>query len=109
MPTILTADYSESPTFVKLATKPFSEYLTIQKQKYEKIDVNISKNPLFDRLYPFQRETLEFALERHGRILIGDEMGIGKSVQALACSLLFEEVFPLLIICPSSLKHVWKD
>ena len=36
-------------------------------------------------------------------------MGIGKSVQSLACSLLFPECFPLLIICPSALKHVWKD
>ena len=36
-------------------------------------------------------------------------MGIGKSVQSLACSLLFEQGFPLLIICPSALKHVWKD
>ena len=36
-------------------------------------------------------------------------MGIGKSVQSLACSLLFPECFPLLVICPSSLKHVWRD
>lgn len=36
-------------------------------------------------------------------------MGIGKSVQSLACNLLFPEAFPLLVICPSALKHVWKD
>lgn len=36
-------------------------------------------------------------------------MGIGKSVQSIACSLLFGEGFPLLIICPSALKNVWKD
>jgi SNF2 family DNA or RNA helicase len=36
-------------------------------------------------------------------------MGVGKSVQSLACSLMFLESFPILIICPSALKYVWKD
>jgi len=36
-------------------------------------------------------------------------MGVGKSVQSLACCYLFAEDFPVLIICPSALKHVWKD
>ena len=36
-------------------------------------------------------------------------MGIGKSVQSLACSIMFKECYPLLIICPSALKQVWKD
>lgn len=36
-------------------------------------------------------------------------MGVGKSIQSLACSLLYPESFPILIICPSALKFVWKD
>jgi len=36
-------------------------------------------------------------------------MGVGKSVQSLACTLLYNDSFPILIICPSALKHVWKD
>lgn len=34
---------------------------------------------------------------------------MGKSIQSLACSLLYPESFPILIICPSALKFVWKD
>jgi SNF2 family DNA or RNA helicase len=34
---------------------------------------------------------------------------VGKSLQSLACNLLYREAFPFLIICPSALKHVWRD
>jgi SNF2 family DNA or RNA helicase len=36
-------------------------------------------------------------------------MGVGKSLQSLACCTIFPEGFPLLIICPSALKNVWRD
>lgn len=36
-------------------------------------------------------------------------MGIGKSIQGLACALLYQNEWPLLIICPSALKSVWRD
>lgn len=32
---------------------------------------------------PFQSEGVRFGLERGGRVLIGDEMGVGKTVQAI--------------------------
>ena len=32
-------------------------------------------------------------------------MGIGKTVQALALSSIYQEAWPLLIICPSSLVY----
>ena len=36
-------------------------------------------------------------------------MGVGKSLQSLACCTIYSEGFPLLIICPSALKNVWRD
>lgn len=35
-------------------------------------------------LMPFQRAGVQFALRREGRILLADEMGVGKTVQAIA-------------------------
>ena len=35
-------------------------------------------------LLPFQREGVRYALRRGGRALIADEMGVGKTVQAIA-------------------------
>jgi len=36
-------------------------------------------------------------------------MGVGKTIQALAVSSVFIEDWPLLIICPKSLKLTWKE
>ena len=60
-------------------------------------------------LYQFQKDGINFGIERKGRILLADEMGVGKSIQAIGISLLFKENWPVLIICPSSLKLVWRD
>lgn len=60
-------------------------------------------------LMPFQRIGIEFALSRRGRVLIGDEMGLGKTVQALAVAHVYKADWPLLIVCPSSLRLNWRD
>ncbi|KAF4722883.1 hypothetical protein FOZ62_003193 [Perkinsus olseni] len=60
-------------------------------------------------LKPYQRAGVEFALQRRGRCLLGDEMGLGKTLQALAVALAYRTEWPVLVICPPSLKFVWKD
>jgi len=60
-------------------------------------------------LMTFQREGIGFAIGRRGRVLIGDEMGLGKTVQALATAYVYRADWPLLIVCPSSLRLNWRD
>ena len=63
------------------------------------------------RLYPYQVEGALFAV-RAGRALIGDEMGLGKTIQAIAAAELFARHFGVqrvLVVCPTSLKHQWKN
>lgn len=57
-------------------------------------------------LMPFQRAGVEQVLKT-GRSLIADQMGLGKTVQALA-AVAHTEAFPALVICPASLKLNWK-
>ena len=62
-------------------------------------------------LYPYQAEGALFAV-RAGRALIGDEMGLGKTAQAIAAAELLARHFGLrrvLVVCPTSLKHQWKN
>lgn len=77
------------------------------------------------QLFPFQRAGVAYALrsmgwehqgegawERNaevgnGGILIGDEMGLGKSCQGLAV-LQATQSFPAVIVCPASLKLNWE-
>ncbi len=62
------------------------------------------------KLHLYQREGALFAA-RAGRCLIGDDMGLGKSVQAIAASEILARhmgVERVLVVCPTSLKHQWE-
>lgn len=64
-----------------------------------------------DDLFPFQRAGVEFmALGK--QVLLADEMGSGKTVQAIrALAELYnrgENVFPILVVCPNSMKKTWQ-
>ena len=60
-------------------------------------------------LYEFQKTGILFGIQRHGRILLGDEMGVGKTIQAIGVMYHFKAQWPLMIFCPSSLKYSWRD
>jgi SNF2 family DNA or RNA helicase len=88
---------------------------------------------ILEKLRPFQREAFEFAtkgttysrqwasddarkpqtepldqnLIGKGRILLADEMGLGKTVTSLAIMTYYMKEWPLLILCPASLRHTW--
>ena len=61
------------------------------------------------RLLPFQRDGVRFALSRRGRCLIADEMGVGKTVQAIACASCYRQEWPLLVVVPASLRLAWAN
>ena len=58
-------------------------------------------------LYPFQYVGVRFAELAGGRALIGDDMGVGKTIQALAYSALHPENHPVLVVCPANVKYNW--
>jgi hypothetical protein len=57
-------------------------------------------------LMPFQRAGVAYLLERR-RAFLADEQGLGKTVQALATAQA-AGAFPLVVICPASLKLNWQ-
>ena len=62
-------------------------------------------------LRPYQRNGVARGLELK-RYINGDEMGLGKTVQSIVtlatAHMMGEDVFPALVICPSSLKENWR-
>lgn len=60
-------------------------------------------------LFPFQREGVEFGLRVGGRVILGDEMGLGKTLQALALMGAYSDDWPALVLCPSSLREMWRS
>ena len=56
--------------------------------------------------YEYQREGICFGLD-HKRIIIGDEPGLGKTLQSIGI-VDTANAYPCLVICPSSLKINWQ-
>jgi superfamily II DNA or RNA helicase len=70
---------------------------------------------VFDnQLLDFQKKAVSIAahyLNKRGGVLIGDVVGLGKTMTATALAKLFEDDFFLetLIICPKNLVNMWED
>jgi len=80
--------------------------LTVNEDVFDALPPLLNK-----KLYAFQREGFKFVIARGGRALIADEMGLGKTIQAIACALYYRvrNEWPLLVICPASMKYPWRD
>lgn len=55
---------------------------------------------------PYQRAGIHYAMQRPSTLL-GDQMGLGKTVQAIGFSNVLPEIKSVLVICPASLKLNW--
>ena len=78
-------------------------------QKLTEIDEKLKgKFPEGLQLYPFQKVAVAFAEMSKGRCLIGDEMGIGKTISAIGYAAINPQARPAIIVCPSNVKFNWK-
>ena len=67
-----------------------------------------------DRLFDFQAAAVKIAahhLNKRNGVLIGDVVGLGKTLMAAAVTRIFEDDYGLetLIICPKNLVPMWED
>lgn len=71
-------------------------------------------NDFKDKLLDFQTSAVKIAahhLNKRGGVMIGDVVGLGKTLMATALARVFEDDFGLetLIICPKNLVNMWED
>mmetsp|Transcript_86283 Transcript_86283/g.243119 ORF Transcript_86283/g.243119 Transcript_86283/m.243119 type:complete len:741 (+) Transcript_86283:59-2281(+) len=81
----------------------------VDRGRNQKGDRTVDESRVPSGLLPYQLEGLRFGVSRQGRCLIGDEMGLGKTLQALAVAAQYPEEWPVLVVCPPSLRLVWKE
>ena len=67
-----------------------------------------------NKLFDFQKAAVKIAahhLNKRGGVLIGDVVGLGKTLMATALARIFEDDYFLetLIICPKNLVKMWED
>jgi len=98
--------------------RPFHIYLKIayHLSREARAGINEFKLPKI-----FQKELLEFQqkavlvaahhLHKRDGVMIGDVVGLGKTITATALAKMFEDDFFLetLIICPKNLKEMWEE
>ena len=58
---------------------------------------------IFDQ--SFSQQNLNVLINGQGRVLIADDMGLGKTIQALGVASVLRSQWPLLIVCPSSVRY----
>lgn len=57
----------------------------------------------------YQIQGVRFLHSKRGRALIGDDMGVGKTYQAIAWLKIRPKIRPVVIVCPASAKPVWES
>lgn len=76
---------------------------------FRSIDISRVEPTLLNVLYPFQKEGVQFGVSKSGRCMIADDMGLGKTIQALGIADYYRDDWPLLIVCPSSMRYQWDE
>eukprot|EP01038_Epipyxis_sp_PR26KG_P009322 gene9322-12559_t len=71
------------------------------------IELNIESN-LVEQLLPFQLDGIRFVVKHGGRALIGDEMGCGKTIQAIGILQHYRHLWPAMIVLPPNLIDQWR-
>ena len=99
------------------AIPPFHIYLNIAYHLSTEARAGLSQFRLPARfeqdLFEFQKSAVKIAarhLHRRGGVMIGDVVGLGKTMMATALARMFEDDmgFETLIICPKNLEPMWE-
>lgn len=97
---------------------PYHIYLKIAYHLSQEARVGLSEykipRDIGDRLFDFQRAAVQIAahhVNRRGGVLIGDVVGLGKTLIAATLARILQEDFYLetLILCPKNLVSMWQD
>lgn len=99
--------------------KPYYIYLKTAYHLSQEARAGIAEYslpPIFQRdLFPFQQNAVKIAVrhlrnERLNGAMIGDVVGLGKTITACAIAKMYETMFTAstLIICPANLQDMWK-
>ena len=85
------------------------EKINYSDDDISKRDIKILPEEFRKKLYDFQKEGIKFGIEHHCRYLLADDMGLGKTIQAISLAYIYQDSWPVLIVCPKSMKYLWKE
>jgi SWI/SNF-related matrix-associated actin-dependent regulator 1 of chromatin subfamily A len=98
--------------FYEVATKEVKKQLdnAVQTRKEaEALTSGLSiPTPAGLTLFPYQKAGVQFLLN-HNNVLLADSMGLGKTCQVIGLINLKSNIEKILVICPASLKLMWRN
>ena len=59
-------------------------------------------------MYPYQKKTVEILMNNGGKLILGDDMGSGKTLQSLAYAM-HSHKQKIMIVCPAVVKYNWEN
>ena len=100
-----TADMSpEVKTSLDSAVEAIAETASLSRAVDADMDIPA---PEGQEYFGFQKAGIKFATSR-ANTLFGDEMGVGKTIQAIGVMNAMPEIKRVLIVCPASLRINWR-
>lgn len=75
---------------------------------YEALEKEIGTYLFRTTASEYQREGVKYLVDRKGRGLLGDEPGLGKTLQAIMLLLYYRGKLPAVIVCPALPKLTWQ-
>jgi SWI/SNF-related matrix-associated actin-dependent regulator 1 of chromatin subfamily A len=108
------SDYDYVNKFSKWAiAKGYCSRLQYKEQKEEDKNYTIPEMPRLTvehglklEPYDYQKQGIAYALQ-HKRCILGDQPGLGKTLQAIG-TVTIAKSYPCLVVCPASLKINWQ-
>jgi len=106
--------FSISPNAKDFLNKKFKEAKNHEKQIKENSSLSSQLHPSKDfkikkglrgTLRDFQLAGVEYMI-KNKKVILGDEMGTGKTIQSLA-AIYHANAFPALVVCPNTIKYNW--
>ena len=73
------------------------------------VEPSFFSEPQARNLAEYQKRAIRFGVSISGKVLLADDLGLGKSIQALGVAWQYRETFPLLILCPPVQRNVWQQ
>ena len=110
--TLKSSDYSdivvvqELPSFLSRAISKYMKRCSRMPMNPEPLSLNLEPS-LYDTLLPFQVDGIKFVVQHDGRALIADEMGCGKTIQAIGVLQHYRAHWPALLLVPVNLVEQW--
>lgn len=81
---------------------------SLEDQQQQQPEPSFFSERQAQKLTEYQKRGIRFGVRRGGKLLLADDMGLGKSVQALGVAWQYQTSFPMLIICPTLLRKLWQ-